>query len=148
VFRPPVPGEAPIDPKLKWRGGVGGGVVLRNVSLASLTAQVHADAMLDTGAAVCIVPPGLAAALGYNDGNRIAVQNFQVVGGGLVPMNLHRLQSLRVGTAEAYNVLIAAAHPGPAVRFVLLGMSFMERFSTTTVDLDGGRVLFRAKRDP
>jgi predicted aspartyl protease len=148
VFRPPVPGEAPIDSKLKPRGGASGGVVLRNAALVSLTAQVNADAMLDTGSAACIVPPSVGTALGYNDGNRIGVKNFQVVGGAVVPMNVHRLRSLRVGTAEAYNVLIAVAHTGPALRFVLIGLSFIEKFGTTTVDLEGDRVLFRAKRGP
>ena len=101
--------------------------------------------MLDTGAAVCIVPPSVGAALGCNSGNNsIGTQNFHVVGGALVPMNVHRLQSMRVGTAEAYNVLIAVGNPGPALRLVLLGLSFMGRFGTITVDLKGNRVLFRA----
>ena len=136
----------PIDPKLKPRGSAVGGVVVRNVALVSLTARVHADAMLDTGAAVCIVPPSVAAALGLKSGNKIGQRAFDVVGGDRVSMDMHCLQSLRVGSAEAYNILIAVAKPGPALRFALLGMSFMERFGTTTVDLNGDRVVFRAKR--
>ena len=102
--------------------------------------------MLDTPPPVCKGAPSVAPALGLKSGNTSGQRAYDVVGGDWLSMDMHCLQSLRVGSAEAYNILIAVAKPGPALRFALLGMSFMERFGTTTVDLNGDRVVFRAKR--
>lgn len=142
MLKRPVPGEAPLDPRSKARSAV----LVSNITLGSLTGELHADAMLDTGAALCIVPPSFARSLGFHSGNRHGVKVFDVVGGGQVSMDLHRLSYLRVGTSEAYNVPFAVALPGPKWRIVLLGLSFVEKFGTTTVDLDEERVVFRSKK--
>jgi predicted aspartyl protease len=101
--------------------------------------------MLDTGASICIVPPSLAAALGLSSNNRITTRGFDVVGGKRVTMDVHRMKQVRVGSAEARNVPVAVAGVGLASRYVLLGLSFIGRFDSTTVDFDGGRVLFRSR---
>jgi hypothetical protein len=57
-------------------------------------------------------------------------------------MDRHRLGSVRAGTARAYDVDVLA---GDALaQFMLLGMSFIEKF-TTTLDLDARRAVFRPR---
>ncbi len=57
-------------------------------------------------------------------------------------MDRHRLGFVRAGTARAYDVDVLA---GDALaQFMLLGMSFIEKF-TTTLDLDARRAVFRPR---
>ncbi len=64
--RSPVPGEAPLDRRALRRM-----VVVQNVALGTLSDEIHLDAVIDTGAAVCVVPPVFAHALGSHYGNRL-----------------------------------------------------------------------------
>lgn len=59
-------------------------------------------------------------------------------------MDLHELEYVRAGTAQVYQVSFCVGDLGPAFRFMLLGLSFIEQF-TTTLDFDGQRVVFRAR---
>ncbi len=137
----PVPGEAEID-----RGPTARNVVLlRNVRLGTITNERRVDALLDTGATYCVVPSSIALSLGFNEGNRLGKQMMNVVG-GRVEMDLHKLEYVRTGTAQVYRVSFCVGNLGPAFRFMLLGLSFVEHF-TTTLDFDRKRVLFRRRED-
>lgn len=137
----PVPGEAEIDRSPTARNVV----LLRNVRLGTVEGERRVDALLDTGATYCVVPASVASALGFDEGNRLGKQALNVVG-GRVEMDLHKLEYVRVGTAQVYRVSFCVGDLGPAFRFMLLGLSFVEHF-TTTLDFDRRRVLFRPRED-
>ena len=103
------------------------------------------DALLDTGATYCVVPASVAFSLGFNEENRLGKQTVNVVGGRL-DMDLHKPDYVRAGTAQVYRVSFCVGDLGPASRFMLLGLSFVEHF-TTTLDFDRWRVLFRGRED-
>jgi len=141
VLPAPVPGEAEIDRRPTARNVV----LLRNIRLGTITNERRVDALLDTGATYCVVPASVAFSLGFNERNRLGKQAVDVVG-GRVEMDLHKLEYVRAGTAQVYRVSFCVGDLGPASRFMLLGLSFVENF-TTTLDFDRGRVLFRSRED-
>ena len=55
----PVPGEAPLDRRVRSM------VVVENVALGTFSAEVHVDAVIDTGSTLCVVPPIFARQLGF-----------------------------------------------------------------------------------
>ena len=141
VSRSPVFGEAQLDP-------VGITVatkvaMIRNVTLGTLTTEQHLDALIDTGASLCIVPPSIARVLEFHSGNRIRTEKTNIVG-GQVEMDVHRLEYLKVGSAKAWSVMIGVHNTIPNSRYMLVGLSFMSRFRTT-FDFKEGRVLFRSR---
>lgn len=79
--------------------------MIRNVALGILSGEHRADAMLDTRATYCVVPPSVARLLEFNSGNRLGTRPVNVMG-GQVMMDLHRLEYLKVGTALAYRVTL------------------------------------------
>lgn len=117
--------------------------MVRNVTLGTLTNEQHLDAMIDTGATHCIVPPSTARTLGFHPGNRIGRQTTNILG-GQVEMDLHRLEHLKVGSAKAYRVSFGVYNAVPGSRYILVGLSFVKQFRTT-LDFDEGRVLFRSR---
>ncbi len=127
------------------RATTGSVVLLRNVRVGTVNTELRLDAVLDTGATYCVVPVAVASALGFHEGNRLGHVPLNVVG-GRVQMDLHGFEYLRAGTAQAYHVSFCAGDLGPMSRFMLLGLSFVEHF-TTTLDFDRRRVLFRARED-
>ena len=136
--RSPVPGEARLDPAALSKIAL-----VRNVALGTPTTEYHLDAMIDTGATDCIIPPSIARALGFHSGNRIRRQLTNTLG-SQVQMDLHRLDHLRVGSAKAWEVRIGVHTTMPGSRWMIVGLSFMRQFRTT-FDFDEGRVLFRAR---
>jgi len=116
--------------------------LVRNVALGTLTSEHHLDALIDTGATECIVPPSIARALGFHPENRIRRQRTNTLGSE-VQMDLHRLDYLRVGSAKAWNVRFGVHTTMPGSRWMIVGLSFMRQFRTT-FDFDEGRVIFRA----
>jgi predicted aspartyl protease len=139
VSRSPIPGEAQMD------GGRARKIVLvRNVTLGTLTTEQHLDALIDTGATHCIVPPSIARVLGFRSSNRIRTQTTNIVG-SQVEMDVHRLEYLKVGSAKAWSVMIAVYNAVPRTRYMLVGLSFVGKFRTT-FDFDEERVLFRSRR--
>lgn len=136
--RSPVPGEAPLDP-----AAVSKIALVRNVTFGTLTTEQHLDAMIDTGATHCIVPPSIARALGFHSSDRIGTEPTSTVGGQVL-MDLHRIEYLRVGSAKAYRVVFAVHNTIPGTRWMIVGLSFIRKF-TTTVDFDENRVLFRSR---
>jgi len=136
----PVPGKATIDSS----PGAKSVVFIRNISLGAGSKQLHTDAVLDTGATHCIVSPDVAKLLGFNKGNRLGAETIHVVG-GRQRLDRHRLDYVKVGTARAYGVSLRVAELGPAYKFALLiGLSFIKQFTTTTVNFDANQVLFRS----
>lgn len=133
----PVPGEAPLEAKAN------SAALIRNVTLGLIDRELRLDAILDTGATVCVIPPRTAGLLGFDSRNRLRSIKTNVVGGQIM-MDLHRLEYLRVGTAQAYSITFGIANTGQS-RFMLLGLPFIRLF-TTTVDFDEGRVLFRSRK--
>ena len=119
-------------------------VIVRNVALGTFSDEVHVDAVIDTGATLCVVPPIFGRLLGFNHSNRLEGGPVNVIGGGSVEMDVHRLEWVRVGTAKAYDVKMGVSRTfaGPGARNMLLGLTFIRQFRTT-FDFDEGRVLFR-----
>jgi predicted aspartyl protease len=137
VARSPVPGEAPLDPRARKIA------LVRNATLGTLTTEHHLDALIDTGATYCIIPPSTARVLGFNSSNRVGRERVTTVG-GQIEMDMHWLEHLKVGSARAYRVQFGVYNTVPSARFIFVGLTFMKRFRTT-FDFDEGRVLFRAR---
>jgi predicted aspartyl protease len=108
-----------------------------------LTSELHLDALIDTGATYCIIPPSTARVLGFNSGNRVGRERVTTVG-GQIEMEMHWLEHLKVGSAQAYRVQFGVYNTLPGARFIIVGLTFMKRFRTI-FDFDEGRVLFRAR---
>jgi predicted aspartyl protease len=143
VRRSPVPGEAPFA--LRY---LPNGTIVHNVTLGTMTDEMHVDAMIDTGATLCVVPRNIARALGFTSGNRLRQQLVDAVG-GQVQMDIHRLEYVRVGSAKAYSVLFGVYNTFPSSRLTsrmtLVGLTFIRQFRTT-FDFEENRVLFRARK--
>ena len=135
--RSPVPGEAPLAARY-----LPSGTVVHNITLATMTSEIHVDALIDTGASICVVPPPIAHALGFGPHNRLRRRRVNVVG-GQAWMDVHRLEYVKVGSAKAYGLLFGAYEAFPDPRMTLVGHTFMERFKTVTFDLAKKRVVFR-----
>ena len=120
--------------------------MVRNVTLGTLTTEQHLDALIDTGATFCIIPPSTARVFRFNSGNRIRTETIYVVG-GQVEMDVHQLEYLKVGSARAWSVMVAVYNAVPRTRFMLVGLSFISKFRTT-FDFDEKRVLFRSRNSP
>jgi predicted aspartyl protease len=138
VRRSPVPGEAPLLSRVRTMA------VIQNVTLGTLTDEIHLDAVIDTGSTLCVVPPIFARQLGFNSSNRLEGGLVRVIGGGTVQMDKHRLERVRVGSAMAYDVEIGVQNTFAGSRQMLVGLTFIKQFRTT-FDFDEGRVLFRAR---
>jgi predicted aspartyl protease len=91
--RSPVPGEAAINPRVARMA------IVQNVALGSVSDEVHLDAVIDTGATMCIVPPIFARQLGFDSSNRLRGGPIRVIGGSIVQIDEHRLEWVRVGSA-------------------------------------------------
>jgi predicted aspartyl protease len=118
--------------------------VVQNVTLGTLTDEIHLDAVIDTGSTLCVVPPIFARQLGFNSSNRLEGGLVRVIGGGTVQMDKHRLERVRVGSAMAYDVEIGVQNTFAGSRQMLVGLTFIKQFRTT-FDFDEGRVLFRTR---
>jgi predicted aspartyl protease len=118
--------------------------VVQNVTLGTLTDEIHLDAVIDTGSTLCVVPI-FARQLGFNSSNRLEGGLVRVIGGGTVQMDKHRLERVRVGSAMAYDVEIGVQNTFAGSRQMLVGLTFIKQFRTT-LDFDEGRALFRARR--
>jgi predicted aspartyl protease len=141
VPRSPETGEAPIEPR-----GIRKIVLVRNVTLAAPTTEQRLEALIDTGATYCIVPPSIARVLGFRSSDRIRTERTNFVG-SQVEMDVHRLESLRAGSAKAWNVMFAVYDAIPRARNMLVGLSFISKFRTT-FDFDEGSVTFRSRTRP
>jgi predicted aspartyl protease len=119
--------------------------VVENVTLATLSDEVHLDAVIDTGATLCVVPPIFARALGFDYSNRLEGGPIKVIGGGSVQMDIHRLEWVKVGSAKAYDVRIGVADTFAESLRMLVGLTFIRQFLTTTFDFEQRRVLFRSR---
>lgn len=60
-------------------------------------------------------------------------------------MDIHRLEHVKVGSAKAHGVVFAVGNTFPKSRMMLVGLTFIKHFNTTTFDFDDNRVLFRSK---
>jgi len=118
------------------------GTIVDNITLATITSEIHVDALIDTGASICVIPPSIARALGFEPSERLRQRRVNVVG-GQVQMDIHRLEYMKVGSAKAYRVLFGVYSTFSEPRIALVGHTFMEKFATITFDLAGKRVVFR-----
>jgi predicted aspartyl protease len=139
VPRLSVPGEAPLVPRVTLP-------VVRNVTLATEAAEVHLDAVIDTGSTLCIVPPFFASQFGFDYSNRLEGGPLKVIGGGSVETNVYMLESVQVGSAKVYEVKIGVQETfdGPGARTMLVGQTFIKRFRTI-FDFDSDHVIFRPR---
>lgn len=136
MARSPIPGEARIARAARSLIGI------RNVELGFGGKTARADALLDTGATYCVIPDFVAEQLDLRESERAGTELVQAVLGRRSTMDRFRIDRMRAGTAQAHNVDILV---GEAVLgLMLLGMSFIGKF-TTTLDLDGKRVVFRPR---
>jgi predicted aspartyl protease len=119
-----------------------GGAIVRNITLATMTSEIHVDALIDTGATMCVVPPNIARALGFEPRDRLRQRDVHVVG-DRVKMDMHRLEYMKVGSAKASNVSFGVCSTFAEPRITLVGLTFMQKFKTITFDLAEKRVVFR-----
>jgi predicted aspartyl protease len=121
-------------------------VVVQNVALGTFSGAVHMDAVIDTGSTFCVVPPVFARLLGFDYSNRLEGRRVNVIGGGSVEMDIHRLEWVRVGSARAFDVMmgVAESFAGPGSRKMLVGLTFIKQFRTI-FDFNGDRVVFRSR---
>jgi len=85
--------------------------------------------VVDTGAALCVVSPEVAADLGVHPGPRAEMVPMQVVGGVTAGPRVS-LTSVRAGDAEVADVAAVIHAIGPGIDG-LLGNSFLGRFAVT-----------------
>lgn len=45
--------------------------MVQNVTLGTLTDEIHLDAVIDTGSTLCVLPPIFAGQLGFSPSNRL-----------------------------------------------------------------------------
>ncbi len=83
--------------------------MVQNVALGTFSGAVHVDAVIDTGSTFCVVPPIFARLLGFAYSNRLEGRRVNVIGGGSVEMDIHRLEWVRVGSARAFDVMMGVA---------------------------------------
>lgn len=116
--------------------------VIRDVRLGATDREAPADALLDTGATYCVIPEAIADRLNSQPDKRLGIERVRGVLGRAATLERYRLEHVRAGTAQVYgvDVLVGEAVLG----LMLLGMSFIDRF-TTTLDLDAVRVIFRLR---
>jgi len=119
------------------------GTIVNNITLATITSEIHVDALIDTGASsICVIPPSIPRALGFEPSDRLRQRRVNAVG-GQVQMDIHRLEYMKVGSAKAYRVLFGVYSTFSEPRIALVGHNFMEKYTTITFDLAGKRVVFR-----
>ncbi|MBA2691662.1 MAG: retroviral-like aspartic protease family protein [Rubrobacter sp.] len=135
MARSPVPGEA------EFRRVFGGLLAVSGIYL-TVHKETRADAILDTGSTFCVISQDIADRLGLTEDDRRGTQRNMIVGGRITLMNRYRLDSIQAGSARAYYVDLLVGDALP--QFILLGMSFIAKF-TTTLDLDEKRVVFRTR---
>lgn len=113
-------------------------VVVQNVALGTFSDEIHLDAVIDTGATLCVVPPIFARQLGFDYSNRLKGGPVMDIVGGTVQMDVHRLEWVRVGSAKAYDVKIGVqdTFAGPGFRKMLVGLASIKQFRTI-FDFDG-----------
>ena len=119
-----------------------GVAIVRNITLATMTNEIHVDALIDTGATMCVVPPSIASAVGFGSHNRLRQRDVNVVG-DQVKMDMHRLDYMKVGSAKAYGVSFGVYSTFSEPRITLVGLTFIQKFTTLTLDHAGKRVVFR-----
>jgi predicted aspartyl protease len=119
-----------------------GGAIVRNITLATMTSEIHVEALIDTGATRCGVSPNIARALGFEPRDRLRQRDVHVVG-DQVKMDMYRLEYMKVGSAKAYNVSYGVYSTFAEPRITLVGLTFMQIFKTITFDLARKRVVFR-----
>ena len=121
-------------------------VVVRNVVISTFSDEIHVDAVIDTGSTLCVVPPIFARRLGFEYSNRLDGGPVNVIGGGSVQMDVHRLEWVRVGSAKAYDVKMGVqkTFAGSGSRLTLVGLTFISQFRTI-FDFNRDRVVFRSR---
>ncbi len=100
---------------------------------------------LDTGATTIVLPREMIELLGFRD--KDLKDGWSKTVGGRVPVKLGRLETVKVGHAQAKDVAVAflaGEPPAPGEEFALLGMSFLERFRLTIEDAKN-RIILMAK---
>jgi clan AA aspartic protease (TIGR02281 family) len=106
---------------------------------AVLNRRLTVPLRLDPGAAVTVLPKGVAEALGLTALDQLPIHPITTAG-GVVHGPITSLRSLRVGSTEAREVNVAIDTAGQ-LPMGLLGQSFLRRF-TMTVDHARGQVAF------
>ncbi len=98
MARSPVPGEAKIG------RAFGNLLVAYDVIFYANEQNTRADAILDTGSTFCVISQDIADRLDLRKEDRRGTQRNMIVGGRIALMDRHRLSSIRIGTARAYDV--------------------------------------------
>jgi clan AA aspartic protease (TIGR02281 family) len=94
----------------------------------TLNHAIQATMLLDTGATYTVVSRRLATSLGLYEASRTTLSTAN----GLISVPLARLQSLKVGVAEALDVTVAIQDISTNATVAgLLGLDFLSRFHTS-----------------
>jgi clan AA aspartic protease (TIGR02281 family) len=144
IYQPSTPEQAP-EPSGSLIAGPGrvkltptkpGGTVVVDVLL---NRRLTVPMLLDTGADFTVLTRQMARDLRLASLDHLPTQEFKTAGGS-VRLPIATVQSLRVGTAEAYDVEVAIDIDGH-MPIGLLGMTFLHHFKVT-VDHRQGQVTF------
>jgi gag-polyprotein putative aspartyl protease len=133
----PVPGEARVVRALRRL------VLIQDIKLGFGSREARRDAIFDTSSTHCMITKALANRLNLHPGERIGAERVQGVSGRAILLDRYLLEYVRAGTAQAWDVDILVGGTAPG-NFMLLGMSFIEKFQTT-LHLDEMRVVFRLR---
>jgi clan AA aspartic protease (TIGR02281 family) len=106
---------------------------------AVLNRRLTVPLMLDTGAELTLLTKQTAEELGILSLDQLPKRQFDTTG-GMVNCPITSLRSVRVGTAEARDVIVGIDMDG-RMPVGLLGRSFLRHFKVT-VDQEHGRVTF------
>ncbi|MEM7213280.1 MAG: TIGR02281 family clan AA aspartic protease [Pseudomonadota bacterium] len=86
--------------------------------------------MIDTGASMVLLPYEMAESLGY-DPKKLEYSLPVTTANGKSSVAPVRIESIRIGPIEVYDVQAAVAHPGK-LKMGLLGMSFLDKLYETS----------------
>ncbi len=131
----PVPGEAWVTRAFRKL------VLIINTTLGFGSGRAR-GALLDTSATYCAIPEPLAVSLNPQRYNRLGTERLQAASGPTFVGDRYHLEYVQADDARAHAVDCPV---GDVLdQFMLLGMSFIERFQTT-LDLDAQRGIFRLR---
>lgn len=120
------------------------GKLVVNVSLRGKRFRVSEDALLDTGAALTVVPPEIADFLEL-EVNRNLPRARLVTASGMIETSVKVLDELEIVGIKVENLpVVIHGIPDPAPIKILLGMNFVERVN---LEVDGKNSVFNI-RDP
>ena len=113
-----------------------------------INGRMETDALVDSGATYVSIPADVISKLKLTgtltDNDFTGTEAFLLADGSIVPAQTFRLQSLKVGNRVVENVIANSARPGAPF---LLGLSFLTKFKSWSIDNDRGVLVLEGDAD-